>query len=72
MFAAIRRASSRLSSLVANRRGLYPLPGECSNSKAAGGLTATALPCPPYVPLNGIVRVVEPVTGIRFGPTTQA
>ena len=36
------------------------------------GLAATALPCPPYVPLNGIVRVVEPVTGIRFGPTTQA
>jgi hypothetical protein len=34
------------------------------NSKAAGrSEEPTALPCPPYVPFSGIVRVVEPVIG---------
>jgi hypothetical protein len=32
----------------------------CVDSKAAEGVTATALPCPPYVPLAGILRVIEP------------
>ena len=41
-----------------NRR--FPPPWSIrTNSKAAPGVTAAALPCPPYVPLNGIVRDVE-------------